>query len=287
MFSGNDGGYGGYGGGYGGYDSLAGGGYDSSQTTGGGAYGTPAADKPASRKRGLPGKAVDGVMPCMIGQLLTANEARASPDDSLMINGRECNQVTVVGRIEAKDMQNMSVSLTLSDRSGELVVKKYYDGDDSKYSAEVFNLGSYVRVVGILRHQGFLGAFGVNPVLSPNEVLYHESECAYVHCCLLEQDGASNLDFSAAPTAKPTYTTTNYPSQTGGAKSAPSLKDDSTAVEGLLLKEPQPLGYTPQELSSRLGWNISRVQTAIESLAADGQVYETAGGKYDHVESSG
>eukprot|EP01067_Filipodium_phascolosomae_P001893 Filipodium_phascolosomae@DN2193_c0_g1_i1.p1 len=302
MFSSDIGGFGTFGGG-GGYDAGGGGaGYDSSQMP----YGTPAGYDASqggkgSRKRGFSAaKSVDGVMPCMVTQLTAANAAKATADDNLVINGRECSQVTIVGRIVDKDLQNMSVTFTVRDSTGEISVKKYLDGDDNRYTR--LEAGHLVRVVGMLRHQGFIGAFGIREVQSEAELLFHETECAYVHLTFLQQDngtsdggGGGGLKPSASPAPSSlagSQEHTTAPNNSGGAGSAANggggafnAEQDGNELERFLLEKSTELGYTSEEMADNLGWSAARAANALRALEDEGLVYVTKPGRYNHVDA--
>eukprot|EP00916_Digyalum_oweni_P001372 GHVL01002688.1.p1 GENE.GHVL01002688.1~~GHVL01002688.1.p1 ORF type:complete len:289 (+),score=50.15 GHVL01002688.1:53-919(+) len=278
------GGGGGYGGDSGGYDanSQMGGGY------GGGGFGST--QQTNSKKRGLPQKTTDGVMPCMIGQILSSLDRLSSPDDSLVINGKECSQVTVVGRVTSKEKGSMTITWKVRDFSGEVVVKKYLESESTiEARLDSIEEGALVRVVGMMRNaQKFLSAFGIRTCADNSELFFHESQCAAIHLKSKQSDSNDGYDFNTAVTAKPTEYAPVNPNPTQGDAGSGDVGNpaqDSITLSGLLLKNKPSRGYSIEEMCKLLSWNTNRATGAVRALEDEGEIFETQTGRYSHVEA--
>ena len=106
-------------------------------------------------------------------------------DGALVIDGRECGQVTIVGRILSIDTNQdtgvaRSFSYKISDGSGLLTVRHWLIGGEGE---QALDAGVTVRATGTVSHwqnQPILTGT-VRSLISGDEITYHLLECILTH----------------------------------------------------------------------------------------------------------
>jgi len=147
---------------------------------------SPGAGSP-SQKGSRTGPYNQSLIPVTIKQLLSASQDH--PDGTgFKLDGRELNQITIVGVILSVTKKDTNVQFKLSDSSGVIEVRIWMDSSDNNdviaLKEKDWKEGAYVRVIGHLR--SFLNsrsvlAFRIIPITNFNEVTFHHLDVIYVH----------------------------------------------------------------------------------------------------------
>jgi len=146
------------------------------------AQASPRGDSPS--KGGQSGGIVQTLTPITIRQLYNATQQQ--PEDIFKVDGKELNQVTLVGQIVSSQIQSTTLELLIDDSTGKIDVKQWLEPDEGNGDAHrsQFKEGVYVRVVGHLRafqQRRNIMAFRIQPIDDWNEITFHLLEAIHVH----------------------------------------------------------------------------------------------------------
>lgn len=117
------------------------------------------------------------LVPVTIKQIKAAEQR----DSKFKIDGKDINQVTLLGAILSVEIQPTNIMYLLDDGSGKINVRLYVDVDGD---AKALEAGTYVRVVGNLRMLGAqvsVVGFQLLPVTDFNEITFHNLEVIHTH----------------------------------------------------------------------------------------------------------
>jgi replication factor A2 len=248
---------------------------------GGGGFMPEKAESPAASKGGR-ARGEQTMFPVTIKQVIDAD----SSDDVVKIDGRDVNQVVVVGTVMSLESQALANNYKVDDGTGSIDVRWWTDADSSDIHADKqsqIREMTYVRVVGKIRNfQGAkqIVAFDVRPVKDFNEVTYHMINCIQVHLAHTTQPAATTQS-SAAPGF-------NYGAAPAQHTPAPQAMDTSGADSGmseiqrLVLKIIEQRGTGEMgcqfgDVKAELGarFNEGELRNAIEFLSSEGHLYST------------
>jgi hypothetical protein len=159
----------------GGQQQFGGGSPNQNRNSGGGGAG-------AGAPGGKGGAPTRPLRPATIHQVHSAQHVG---DGALVIDGRECGQVTLVGRILSIDTNQdtgaaRSFSYKISDGSGLITVRHWLIGGEGE---QALDAGTTVRATGTVSHwqnQPILTGT-VRPLISGDEITYHLLECILTH----------------------------------------------------------------------------------------------------------
>jgi len=243
----------------------------------------PASTSPHSPSKGnQSGGIIQTLTPVTIRQLY--NAVQQQPGDIFKVDGKELNQITIVGQIVSSQIQSTNLELLIDDSTGKMDVRQWLEPDEgaNQYLEDqraTFKEGVYVRVVGHLRAfqaKRSIMAFRIQPIDDWNEITFHLLEAIHVH--LFNTKGPLEGGEAAAPL--PALTTPQRQGRPAGAggfgsvlrnnvmellRSAPDTKQGS-AIKDIVIQ----LADYPEE----------EVRQAIEFLATEGHIYTTI---EDHV----
>ena len=146
------------------------------------AQASPRGDSPS--KGGQSGGIIQTLTPVTIRQLYNATQQQ--PEDIFKVDGKELNQVTLVGQIVSSQIQSTTLELLIDDSTGKIDVKQWLEPDEGNGDAHrsQFKEGVYVRVVGHLRafqQRRNIMAFRIQPIDDWNEITFHLLEAIHVH----------------------------------------------------------------------------------------------------------
>mmetsp|Transcript_35083 Transcript_35083/g.72304 ORF Transcript_35083/g.72304 Transcript_35083/m.72304 type:complete len:287 (+) Transcript_35083:114-974(+) len=264
---------------------------ESSQYSGGGATKSKRGDK--------------GIHPVTIKQLLMATQE--TQDDSYMVDGRECSQVTFVGCITQLEEASTVVSYTLEDCTGEITVRMWLDSEESEYmitSRKEWQQGVYVRVVGNMKSQQGgdnknFTAFHIRTVKDFNELTYHLLDCCHAHLYNTRgavQDSKPLGSSSFLSPSKPMLPQSMHQSNSmpqnnsspmgggGGGGGGGGITDMRSAIMEVFQAAKDTanesgvkLDEVCRQLTSRAGRNVgmSEVREHVDQLAMEGHIYST------------
>lgn len=220
--------------------------------------------------------------------LTTKSIREMKPDDSgFKLNGKDINQVTIVGSIVHHEHSQMCNTYQLDDTYGVVSVKNWVTGDgdenDENHQDEdkVFEVGTYVRVFAQLRSfqkTVTLNVLHIRAVVDMNEITTHILECLlYKKKCQAMSQGQN---------------TGNVQSY-GGVKAGNSFNDNPNGFDAIqaqvwnLVHHTQTAeGISIQHIKQSLnGLSESQIRKAIEFLSNEGHIYSTIND--DHFRSTG
>lgn len=146
------------------------------------------ATSPHSPSKGGPsGGIIQTLTPVTIRQLYNATQQQ--PEDIFKVDGKELNQVTIVGQIMSSQIQSTNLELLIDDSTGKIEVRQWLEPDEGGNNSledqrAQFKEGVYVRVVGHLRafqQKRSIMAFRIQPIDDWNEITFHLLEAIHVH----------------------------------------------------------------------------------------------------------
>jgi len=167
------------------------GGYDdstsASQVAGQGGFAGTQSDTSVSPRspKSQSGAIVQTLTPVTIRQLF--NAIQSQPEDVYKVDGKELNQITIVGQIVSSVIASTNIELVIDDGTGKIDVRHWVEMDDNQYLQEQHSKltdGTYVRVIGHLRalhKKRNIMAFRIQPLEDLNELTFHLLEVIQVH----------------------------------------------------------------------------------------------------------
>lgn len=190
-------------------------------------------------------------------------------DGALVIDGRECGQVTIVGRILSIDTNQdtgvaRSFSYKISDGSGLLTVRHWLIGGEGE---QALDAGVTVRATGTVSHwqnQPILTGT-VRSLISGDEITYHLLECILTH------NRITKGPRSAPPKNAPPSQMGGYPQASAYTYSSNMTPRDIIAT--CLKRNPHGLNKNEicQELQSVLAGHV--VQQTLREMSQIGSVF--------------
>ncbi|KAG8470890.1 hypothetical protein KFE25_009311 [Diacronema lutheri] len=276
-FGGGGGGFGGGGGGFGG----GGGGFGGGGGGGGGFQDDGIGGSQQAGGKG--GKRPDSqsLLPVTIHQIHSATQAPG--EETWRIDGREAQQVTIVGMIMSVDAKSTAVTYRIDDGTGFIEVKVWPDSDDSDAitsKRDQLQEGVYVRAIGLLRT--FAGnksitSFHLRTLSEPNELTFHLLEAIHVHLAHTHGPGAFSHSQPAAPHAQAQAGTGARPAQSGvghADAAGSNLQDEvlNLFVQNVALEQ----GLSVDAVCERFAEQPrSAVLSAIHKIRDEGHLYDT------------
>lgn len=239
------------------------------------------AESPAGEKRA---KGEQTVFPVTIKQI---NDA-STGDDQVKIDGRDVNQVVIVGTVLTIDAQALAINYSMDDGTGRIDVRWWSDAENGESADEkrsIISEMTYARVVGKVRNfQGTkqIVAFDVRPVKDFNEVTYHMINAVQVHLAHTTAASAPvdnngpGFGFGAAPVAQNTPAATGAAPMTGGADS--NLNEIQKSVMEIIDQHGAgEMGCEFGAVKAQLGnrFDEGQLREAIEFLSSEGHLYST------------
>ncbi|KAL6054933.1 DNA-directed RNA polymerase I subunit rpa2 [Balamuthia mandrillaris] len=270
-------------------DNYGGGGhYNSSPSgfAGGGGGFNPSEhqDSPSSPSGKGGGSNVPTFTPVTVRQLYNARQAH--PDDSFTVDGKQLNQITVVGQIVSVSVQSTKVELQLDDSTGKIYVCMWLNlEENNEYAAEQraqWREGVYVRVIGHLRsflQARSITAFRIHPIQDFNEITFHLLDTIYVH--LYNTRGP--LD--AQPGAVVSHGHSSSSSSGGGGWGGP-FQHSTGGGGGYAPQQQRGGGHVGTEVGQAVlevirgerdakGISVQNITAALASMATDTQIRDT------------
>ncbi|KAJ3092265.1 hypothetical protein HK102_009235 [Quaeritorhiza haematococci] len=150
--------------------------------SGGGGFGSPSDSPAGNRKRGL--QTNQTIMPVTVKMLL---KSQRSVDSTIMIDGVEVILVKILGMVQKVIHTSVGYTFVIQDTSGSIEVKQFIENSshqEVQSTVDSINEGDWVRVVGkvsAFQNKISITAFNMKPVVSADEVTYHNLEVIYVH----------------------------------------------------------------------------------------------------------
>jgi len=269
-----------------GYDG-GGQGYDESPSQfagqGGGFMGTQnETPSPHSPSKGQSGGIIQTLTPVTIRQLFNATQQQ--PEDIFKVDGKELNQVTIVGQIISSQIQSTNLELVIDDSTGKIDVRQWLEPDEGgnqslEEQRSRFAEGTYVRVVGHLRafqQKRNIMAFRIQPIDDWNEITFHLLEAIHVH--LFNTRGP--LEGSEPVHVKPAATPQRGRAAGGGGGGHGDILRNNV-MEVLRSAPESKQGTAISEIVATLpDFGEEEVRQAVDFLINEGHIYTTID---DHV----
>jgi len=259
----------------GGYDDSA------SQFAGQGGFAGTQSDtavSPSSPKS-QSGAIVQTLTPVTIRQLF--NAIQSQPEDVYKVDGKELNQITIVGQIVSSSIASTVVELVIDDGTGKIDVRHWVEIDDNNYLQEQHNRltdGAYVRVIGHLRafhKKRNIMAFRIHPLEDMNELTFHLLEVIHVH--LFNTKGALDgpAEMVPIPTAPVSGHFRSAPGPSGGQQPLGVLRNN--IIELLRTAPETDAGVSINEIIASLSNDFAEqdIRQAVMFLSEEGHVYST------------
>jgi len=267
----------------GGYQQQQGGDDDAASQYGQGGFMSTQNDPAATSPQQSPSKGsqpgiIQTLTPVTIRQLY--NAVQQQPEDIFKVDGKELNQITIVGQIVSSQIQSTNLELLIDDSTGKIDVRQWLEPDEgaNQYLEDqraMYKEGVYVRVVGHLRAfqaKRSVMAFRIQAIDDWNEITFHLLEAIHVHLYNtrgpLEGEAAAPVPALATPQRQPAgagFGTVLRNNVMELLRSAPDT-DQGCAIKDIVVQ----LADYPEE----------EVRHAIEFLATEGHIYTTI---EDHV----
>jgi len=235
----------------------------------------------ASEKKGKSASDKQTLIPLTIGVF---KQASTSDEETIQIDGREINQVTIVGKIDNIVEQSTYVNYALDDGTGSIEVRFWLDSDESEYMRSErakLQRGRYARIVGYPRkfnNERSLVAMHIAPVTDFNEITFHGLEVMAVHLQAPQNAGV-------AASHPPVGHIKQEAGQPNGAMAMPAAphtnggQDRVTQSVLQCMKECQDeAGMHIDQVVSVLapqGFSAQQIRDAIEHLSSECLVYTT------------
>jgi len=264
---------------------------------------SPTGDSPSVDSASKKGKSLNqSLMAYSIKQLHAA--AQPTSEDSFRIDGREVNEVTIIGAILSVNEQTTNLTFVVDDGTGKIEVKIWLEekNEAQQQKKASWRQGTYVRVIGNLRslwNKRSIVAFTLIPIVNFNELTFHLLETIYTHLYNTRGPltapapsggissttttsaygtggwGGGPASYGAAPHASASYGGQKYVgsrSHTGG-----SLNDLQRAVltvfKGYGGDQGVSIGFVASRLSN--DFNEYEVRQAVDFLSQEGHLYST------------
>ncbi|XP_017576916.2 replication protein A 32 kDa subunit-like isoform X1 [Pygocentrus nattereri] len=216
------------------------------------------------------------VLPCTVSQLRSATEQQGS----FFIQGKEINQVGVVGIVRRTKPAVAYVVYSLDDMTGpSLDVKQWMDLEAANMNDRVIPPGTYIKVVGSLRsfenHRSMV-AVSVRRVEDYNEITSHMMEVVQAN---LLNDGSS-----CSVTKNKTVTTIMSLSSSNKSTSY-GFTANQSQVFNLIKSCPLAEGIAMQSLMTSLKYLTTYdIRTCLKFLINEGHIFSTVDD--DHFKST-
>ena len=219
-----------------------------------------------------------------IKQVLSATKA-AGEDDGFTVDGREVNQVRVVGNILRQDKKETKHVYTIEDQTGMLECTMWVNQEEAgatvEERAEKMVNGSYVCVIGGLKeYNGKLNvsAYDVRPIEDFNEITHHYLEAIYSHA---KQTNAIKTGGGGAAAPSSAFGAFN---PSGGRVSADAM--DTSGDGGMTADQTKVFNFYTTEgtgdegcnvnsVASSLAMDLNQVKHIVEFLSSEGHLYST------------
>ncbi|KAF9336582.1 hypothetical protein BG006_008148 [Podila minutissima] len=120
--------------------------------------------------------------PVTIKQLLNAQQTQA--DGDFRIDNAALGQVTLIGCIRNVNKQSTHHTFQIEDGTGTIDAKRFPSDDEDPAETSAIDVGTYVRVVGVLKQFGtkfVVNIYAIRPIENKDELTYHLLEVIYVH----------------------------------------------------------------------------------------------------------
>ncbi|KAG0098224.1 replication factor A protein 2 [Podila epicladia] len=120
--------------------------------------------------------------PVTIKQLLNAQQTQA--DGDFRIDNAALGQVTLIGCIRNVNRQSTHHTFQIEDGTGTIDAKRFPSDDEDPAETSAIDVGTYVRVVGVLKQFGtkfVVNTYAIRPIENKDELTYHLLEVIYVH----------------------------------------------------------------------------------------------------------
>ncbi|KAG0031572.1 replication factor A protein 2 [Podila clonocystis] len=120
--------------------------------------------------------------PVTIKQLLNAQQTQG--DGDFHIDNAALGQVTLIGCIRNVNRQSTHHTFQIEDGTGTIDAKRFPSEDEDPAETSAIDVGTYVRVVGVLKQFGakfVVNIYSIRPVENKDELTYHLLEAIYVH----------------------------------------------------------------------------------------------------------
>lgn len=241
-------------------------------------------------------RGTQGLFPLTVKQM---SQAIDSSDDksSLVVDGVDVNNVTIVGTVSNKAVKMTDVTFTVDDGTGRIECHRWMNEAIDAREMEQIEDGIYVRVHGHLK--GFQGkkqlvVFSVRPVTNFNEIAFHFIECVYVHVYntkLQKAQGGGQTQNNMTSSAMGTNGSVGHPVVATNQSSVQIQSDGSNdfdkKVIQLLNHTTTDVGMSVDELARRLNVPKATIMASIASLESEGLIYSTVDEFHFRSTSSG
>lgn len=208
-------------------------------------------------------------------------EAIATDDgEHLTIDGRDVNQVRLVGNIMRIDRRETKTVYAIEDGTGAIEVTLWLNQGDEELATlserrEKMVPRSYVMAVGQPKHfdgRITLSAYSLRPIENFNEITHHFLETIYVHA-------RAQKDLASPPAWHP-------PNQPAGTSTTMDVDNDSglTAIQRKVLDyytengtgdEGLNIEFVIQQCSHLFNFTAIDVKNAVNVLTSEGHLYST------------
>lgn len=206
-------------------------------------------------------RAAQTLTPVTIKQLYEAKQSH--PDDAFTLDGKELNQISIIGVILSVSEQSTNLNFEVDDGTGKIEVRVWLDSDYSnewiRKRREKWCERTYVRVVGHLRsfqNQKNIVAFsycGIQPLTDFNQLTHHFLSVIKIHL-----DNTRGAHFSQGGS--------NYSNQT-----LPPLHQQIIRI----LQGNKSNGFSRSHLQQTLRISAMELNQALETLSGEGHIYST------------
>jgi len=234
-------------------------------------------DSPSGKKK-FSGPVNQSLTPLTIKQVL--NASNVSPDDSsFKVDGKELNQITIVGVIQSASENTTNLSFNVEDGTGSIEVRIWLDAEEHSDNRPQFRPGNYVRVIGNLRsfmNKKSIIAFRLLPITDFNEITYHFIEVIYVHLYNLKgplNSQATNAQNYSMNQQQQSFGNPYLPAHTQINQVPTSFRDQVLATFRIARGNAQ--GVSVFWVAQQLGKPDSEVRKAIEFLTEEAHLYQT------------
>ncbi|KAF9430710.1 replication factor A protein 2 [Podila epigama] len=120
--------------------------------------------------------------PVTIKQLLNSSQTMA--DGDFRVDGVSLGQITFIGCIRNVNRQSTHHTFTIEDGTGSINAKRFPSEDDDRSEMAAIDVGSYVRVVGLLKqfnNETLVNIHTIRLIQDMNELTYHNLEVTAAH----------------------------------------------------------------------------------------------------------
>ncbi|KAJ1919399.1 Replication factor A protein 2 [Mycoemilia scoparia] len=257
-------------------------GYDGGEDSRGGFMSSQSGDG-TKKTHGMP-----SLRPVTIKQINSITQVH--PDMPSSLDGEDVKQasylgcnadslvyITFVGVIRNVSVQNINITYTIEDGTGQIDVRVWSDKseyEDSEAQQSIFEANQYVRIHGDIKLYNdkiYISGNNIRPVTDFNEITYHNLEALYVHLQktrgpLGESGQAGQFNLSGSAYANPSF----------GAGVGGGLKPDQQKVYTFICENSgSKEGIHIDSILNALAGQVSsqQVRDALEWLTSEGHIY--------------